>query len=47
MAITVSLILVLAAFLATVGLIWQPERINPWVALLLIEIVLLLQLLPK
>lgn len=45
--LTVSVILVVAAFVCALASVWNPAKCPPWVSVILICVVLLLLVLPK
>lgn len=45
--LTVTIVLLLAAFIVTIANVWNPPKVPLWIAVLLIVIILALQVLPK
>lgn len=45
--LSVTLILVLAAFISAIIAAWQPAKVPLWVSVILVCVVLALQVLPK
>jgi hypothetical protein len=45
--LTVTIVLLAAAFICTVGAAWNAPKVPLWIAVLLVVIILALQVLPK